>query len=74
MKINITENKYKKEKPFPKLMISDRKVVVLFRKPKKGTVLYPNDYRLGKYSSNFNMENFKDFFGTIELEEKRYEN
>ena len=77
MKSKVRIGIVKKVRPYPKLMIGDSGIIVLFHSSFSGTVLHEGDddgYRLGEYRNDFDYGGFKDFFGTIELEEKRYEN
>ena len=77
MKINITENDYKKEKPFPKLMMLESGStnlgrIVLFVSNSCGTVLYNNnknssEFCIGKYRTDWDIKCFKDLNGTIKL-------
>ena len=59
------------DKPFPKLMNSKNKcVVVAFTEPKKGTVVWKNPgISLFEYRTNWEMLFFEDFTGKVTLEE-----
>ena len=67
MIVEVKQNKT--EKDFPKLMISQRGVIVLFETHKTGVCLVdPNrDYKIGVYSPLWSVENFQDFDGEITL-------
>lgn len=69
MKTTIKE--HKQEKPFPKLMVSDTGVIVLFSDEINGVVIYDDtaSFVIGEHNTNFwDMYEFKDFHGTITLE------
>jgi len=59
----------REEKPFPKLMIA-RGRIILFEEYKKGVVIKPqsgsSDY-IGQYWTDWNMKNFTDYEGTLEI-------
>lgn len=60
----------KKEKPFPKLMISNRGLIVLFNDFGQGTVLLRGEgaTKLASYSKTFNMSIFTDYEGKLIIE------
>lgn len=69
MKVTVNENK--KELSFPKLMIrTDQQLIVYFRHNERGVVLFngSSPYEIGNVGS-FCMEYFKDFHGTITIEQ-----
>lgn len=54
--------------PFPKLMISDYELVVLFELPGSGTALTDNGHwHVGEHSDSWEMSDFSDFSGTVTL-------
>ena len=57
------------EKKYPKLMQSDNGLMVLFTESSEGFVLYDggSDYCIGYHSSTWHDDGFKDFDGTVEL-------
>lgn len=73
MKSEIIEKpEIKKEKPFPKLMISrNTGNVVLFHEPRHGHIVLPGEgnlqYNVGDYSSCLEMSNFIDFDKAVVL-------
>lgn len=70
MKSEIIEKKDEVEKPFPKIMSTDRKTVVLFTEERCGTVLLSrfSYHQIGYYAEDWCMSDFKDFDGQIKLE------
>jgi PKD repeat protein len=61
--------------PFPKLMISKEPasgyepLIVLFKRESEGTVLTrTTDWSIGDRDTDFAMQHFTDFHGTIQLE------
>jgi hypothetical protein len=61
--------------PFPKLMIltkdigKDSPLIVLFKKEAEGTVMTrTHDWAIGGRDTDFAMQHFTDFHGTIHLE------
>lgn len=73
MKVKVIAGNKDEAKPYPKLMISkERKLIVLFHRPSVGTVLTDDGsslahYREGFYTDDWIMSQFKDFHGTVEL-------
>lgn len=69
MKITVNEKSTpQKEIEYPWLGVDQYGQVVLFTKDGVGTVICPNVYKLGKYLVTWDMEAFKEFKGTITLE------
>ena len=71
MKTKVIYNDEKKEKPFPKLMITDGGTLVYFKSPCVGQCLANNaggDSSSGDISYSWLMGTFKDFNGKITLE------
>ena len=73
--MKTTINEQKQEKPFPKLMVSDGLIVFMLNRDGQGVQLNnPFDFCIGKkYDSErpepcWDIELFKDFHGTITLE------
>ena len=60
----------KREKQFPKLMISDKGLIVLFNDFGCGTVLQMGNgaTKLASYSRTFNMNIFSDYEGKLIIE------
>lgn len=58
-------------RPFPKLMKGkDTKTVVLFSSPNRGMVVFRSaHHELGRYSTDWAMDRFEDFFGEVTLTE-----
>ena len=55
---------------YPFLGVTERGLIVLFPKECKGTVLFVGNilgYSVAEYSENWNMNNFKQFIGSITL-------
>jgi len=69
MTIISTITEKKKEKPFPKLMVSGKgSFVVLFVTEHKGVTLTKTDvWEIGETSVSFDSEEFTDFEGSITL-------
>jgi hypothetical protein len=67
--INVEFNQNKKQKSFPKLMISNDGQIVLFIIQSIGTVVYSNsnNCKVGYYSNAWNMDIYNDFDGEITL-------
>ena len=66
--MKTTINEHKQEKPFPKLMHSDD-LVVLFTNDHTGTVICKVvGYTTGQWDDSWRTCLFKDFHGTITLE------
>jgi|LakMenEpi03Aug12_release.lakeMendotaPanAssembly.Ray.scaffolds.fasta_scaffold2979083_2 hypothetical protein len=63
----IIQNNKKTVIPYPKLMISNKGMIVLFVSNRCGTVLHKGDgaTALGSYSKDFVMEIFTDFDGKV---------
>jgi hypothetical protein len=60
--------KVSKEKSFPKLMISEESLIVFFTSKRVGVAMTSNkEYRIGKISSYWDMDGFKDYNGEITL-------
>ena len=69
IKSTINDNACTPVYPFPKLMIHKDGLVVLFEESKRGMALDSDiSMSAGDYSSNWVMDNFTDFKGTIQLE------
>lgn len=67
MKSKIVALESKNKLDFPKLMIdSGSSVIVLFHTKGRGQVL-SGSFTLGYYSKHWNIDDFKDFNGTINL-------
>ena len=65
---SIVKESEVKELGFPKLMISEKEVIVLFERIGSGTVLMGDkDFSIGHQSSGWYMNVFKDFHGEIIL-------
>jgi hypothetical protein len=57
------------EKPFPKIMKGELGSIVLFREPKKGTLIIPKDgFPVGYYQEQWNMDVFTDYNQPITLQ------
>lgn len=67
MKTTIIPEETKKELPFPKLMIGNNEEIVFFIKPQEGMVLKNKNHFLGYYSAIWDMDKFKDFYGSITM-------
>ena len=67
MKVEVKESGKKAERPFPKLMITQKGTLVLFTSAGVGTVLKGVDHTIGYHSSDFDSECFEDFEGEITL-------
>jgi hypothetical protein len=68
MKVEINEKETQGEVKYPCLMKSEKGLIVLFNAPECGIVLKGNDvHERGHYSSNWNMDSFEPFNGTITL-------
>jgi len=70
MKITVHEKRQKvKKESYPRLMISTTGTIVLFYAPWSGTCLRAGEpiESVGAYSTNWDMERFSDFEGTVEL-------
>ena len=72
MKITVKPQHTTKETPYPKLMASIHTSLIVFMvKPREGVVLssYPNSIdAVGDYSKEWSRTSFKDYKGTITLE------
>jgi hypothetical protein len=70
MKSIVSKQPCVKELPFPKLMISRHDCVVLFEYYNKGVCINAGTTGnlVGVISENWAMENFKDFHGSVCLE------
>lgn len=70
IKVTLGQGETKNEKPFPKLMISNNRSLVLFACSKIGTVIdSPSGaYSVGLYLTTWNMSNFTDYEGSITLQ------
>ena len=70
VKSNVKGADESKKNPFPRLMVNDRTdLVVLFSDPDVGTVVSSKDAcEVGDYVSDWIMDHFTDFEGTITLE------
>lgn len=67
MKVEVNEQSVGKS-PYPRLMISDNGLIVLFTKFEHGFVVYsPEDYTFGEgyHSSTWAMDNFREFTGSV---------
>ena len=64
--VNFTKN----SKPYPKLMISDKGIIVLFTTYCNGFCVNKSesDLTIGSHSSNWDMSRFTDFDGTVTLQ------
>ena len=67
MKVEVKESSKKAERPFPKLMITQKDTLVLFTTSGVGTVLKGVDLTTGDHFSDLDSECFKDFEGSITL-------
>ena len=57
------------EKPFPKIMKGELGSIVLFREPKKGMLIIPNNgFPVGYYQEQWNMDLFTDYNESITLQ------
>lgn len=68
MKCKVTPKKSTSE--YPKLMINEyEEIIVLMINDEIGTVIHSNDdsWKIGDYEESWEMDGFKDFYGTIEL-------
>lgn len=65
MIVEIKQNK--KEKDFPKLMISQRGVIVLFTDKNTGICLYDGSNTVRGISSSWDIAAFQDFKGEITI-------
>mgnify|MGYP003647461559 CR=1 FL=1 len=55
-------------KSFPKLMIANDRLIVLFNSEETGTAMNNiDDWKIGDVSNRFTMEEFKDYEGEITL-------
>ena len=67
VKVSLKENAVT-VKGYPKLMITNYGLIVLFTSEETGTVINKiNDYKLGYYSDDWNDSNFKDYNGEVTL-------
>lgn len=60
-----------KQAEWPKTMIADKGLIVLFQARGCGVVLYNStdeSYQIGYHSNGWCMEEFKDFHGTITID------
>lgn len=76
MKSTIVEKENRYVIPFPKLMQNgDKNLIVLFAAKQSGTVIFTDKefYFVGEYRTDWADENFSDWFGTIELSQRRDE-
>lgn len=67
MKSIVNQKEEVKEKGFPKLMISHAGTIVFFHYEGSGIQISLNDNFIGMYAKSWNMNNFKDFNGTVIL-------
>ncbi len=69
MKSIIQKDKKKEPLPFPKLMISNKDMVVLFDSYGQGIVVHQGSggSKLYLYQKTFNMELFTDYYGKVIL-------
>jgi hypothetical protein len=69
MSVNVSlSEEVSKEKGFPKLMINDRGMVVLFLEPKMGTVIKVVDvHQVGLFLETWYMGCFTDYNGEVTL-------
>ena len=71
VKVSLKELEVIKQKAFPKLMISDRGMIVFFSESKKGMVFSADRekfYPILKYSEDWRMEVFKDYNDPITIQ------
>ena len=68
--MKVTVNEESKEKEFPKLMINDKNDLIIFMTSRGvGFVVQPNKHDpIGNYSDSWAMHQFKDFNGTVTLQ------
>jgi hypothetical protein len=62
--------------PFPKIMQNgDKTLIILFVEKESGTVIFTDKelYPVGEYRTDWHKENFSDWYGTIELSQRRDE-
>ena len=66
----ILTNQNSRSLPYPKLMISDKGTIVLFRDHAIGIVLLKGNspYELGYYSNTWDFTNFSDYYEAITLQ------
>lgn len=73
IKVTVGEQKTQNEKPFPKFMKLNNhpsKLIVLFKKHKRGTVLFStsNHWEIADTSDDFDMSQFVDYNEPITLQ------
>lgn len=69
MTVNAKCSGSSKTEEYPRLMIDSSGMVVLFEEEEEGTVVAtPRDgFTVGEYRSDFDMDKFNNFTGTVEL-------
>jgi hypothetical protein len=67
MKVTVKQTP-RKDIPYPKLMTAKEGLIVLMIKPKCGVVIAASSYSIGYYSDAWNMNCFRDFEGSVELQ------
>ncbi len=55
------------DRDYPKLMVADEGLIVLFLEAEEGTVIQSDNYQCGYYAEDWEMSDFTDFNGTVTL-------
>lgn len=67
MKVTIKNENKSSEIQYPCLMVSVLGCIVLFDSPGCGTVIKDDEYTVGSYNTDWAVEYFTPFTGTVEL-------
>lgn len=70
IKVTVGEHKTQEVKPFPKLMITNDRIIVLFTTLSDGTVIDEavHCWGIGHYSDSWDMRQFTDFNEPITIQ------